>query len=359
MDKIIVNAPALRKTGGLTILHQFIEAIPEDGIDYLVFIDDSISVVTTQKNIQLIPINVRSFVKRLIWDAFGAKKWLKENNINPLVAVSLQNTNFRINTSCRNYIYYHQPIPLYSYNWSLLKIKERSFWYYKHCYPFFVKLFINPKTEIFVQLEFIKTAFANKFNFPKNKIHVIFPKIELPALSESSNISIAKDKINIFYPAAPSVYKNHLILFKSLLIIDKALSKKLVLYLTNTSNEFQIQGVFKNIEIVFLGKLSHSEIVWLFNNVNALVFPSYIETLGLPLIEAAYFGLPIIAADLPYSREVLDGYKGVTYIDYQDAKGWGIAINSLCLSEKITFKPFKKENTKSWEYFFSKIKEGL
>jgi len=39
------------------------------------------------------------------------------------------------------------------------------------------------------------------------------------------------------------------------------------------------------------------------------LFPSYIETFGLPLIEAAAFGLPIGVANEAYAHEVLKGYN--------------------------------------------------
>ena len=39
-----------------------------------------------------------------------------------------------------------------------------------------------------------------------------------------------------------------------------------------------------------------------------MIFPSLCETLGLPLQEAMSAGLPVLAADLPYAREVCGDY---------------------------------------------------
>ena len=38
----------------------------------------------------------------------------------------------------------------------------------------------------------------------------------------------------------------------------------------------------------------------------ALVFPSLIESMGLPLIEANMFGIKVLSSDLPYSHEILN-----------------------------------------------------
>ena len=42
----------------------------------------------------------------------------------------------------------------------------------------------------------------------------------------------------------------------------------------------------------------------LYANSRALIFPSKSESFGLPLVEAANMGLPIIAAELDYVRDV-------------------------------------------------------
>jgi glycosyltransferase involved in cell wall biosynthesis len=355
---IIINATALRNSGALTILYQFIDAIPDDSFKYLLFVDESVSLNSIPENVQIEFLNVRSFIKRFWWDAFGLKKWLKQHNICPEIALSLQNTNFRLNKTCPNYVYYHQSIPLFPFKWNCLKKDERPLWFYKNIYPFFVKLFINSQTEVFVQLNYIKDAFSTKYNFPKDKIHVVFPKIEISSSDENKKdaINIDKNKLNLFYPATLFFYKNHDILFKAFSMIDKKLSQKIALYL---SVEFDFNTIynFENIEIVSLGQIPRSEMFYWYTNVDALVFPSYIETLGLPLLEAASLGLPIVASDLSYAREVLEGYEGISYISYHDAKAWGNEILKLSLNPKNKFSPFQINNKNSWDDLFRIIKQ--
>ena len=356
---IIVNASALRSGGALTILRQFISEIPEDDFEYRVFVDESVSFSVLKENIQIVQVNARSFIRRFIWDAWGLNRWIMRNHIHPLAAISLQNTNFRLTECCPNFIYYHQPIPVYKNRWSLFRQEERSLWFYKYIYPFFVHLFINSRTEIFVQLEFIKNGFAERFSFDKNKIHVVFPNLEIPQPVHNPEIQIDKDAINLFYPAANIIYKNHQVLIDSFSVIDKDLKQDVVLYLTIGKDELKIDDVYENIRIVFLGKITHEQVVWLYQQVDALVFPSYIETLGLPLIEAASLGLHVITSDLAYSREVLKGYLGVTYVSYNNANEWGRSIQEICSEKNRKFEPFTKNGNKSWKDFFAIIKKQL
>ncbi|MCG8588002.1 MAG: glycosyltransferase family 4 protein, partial [Proteobacteria bacterium] len=54
----------------------------------------------------------------------------------------------------------------------------------------------------------------------------------------------------------------------------------------------------------FLGGVPHAEMASYFKGALALVFPSFIETFGFPLLEAMAAGTPIVASDIPVFREV-------------------------------------------------------
>ncbi|WNM27803.1 glycosyltransferase family 1 protein [Demequina capsici] len=56
--------------------------------------------------------------------------------------------------------------------------------------------------------------------------------------------------------------------------------------------------------VVMPGAVSPGELRWLYENAAALAFPTLDEGYGLPMIEAAAFGLPVIASDIPALREV-------------------------------------------------------
>jgi len=55
-----------------------------------------------------------------------------------------------------------------------------------------------------------------------------------------------------------------------------------------------------------LGLLPHREVMALYRHAKALVFPSKGESFGLPLIEARDLGLPILAGELDYVRDICE-----------------------------------------------------
>ncbi|AEF84125.1 WfbF [Treponema primitia ZAS-2] len=357
---IVVNASALRIGGALTILYQFIAALPDDDYQYIVFVHKSIENLQFKLNLRIIYVDKSSPIKRVLWDAFGLRNWLKLNNIIPIASVSLQNTSFRINNDCPNFIYFHQLIPLYPYKWTALSYEQiKRFFVNKILYKYFVKRYFDEFTEIFVQLKCTKDAFVKTFKFNQNRVHIIYPSIYLPEPVNKSGLFIDNQKLNIFFPATPYSYKNHSILIKTFKYIDILLKKKITLYLTCSPKEIHNPYSFKNIDIIFLGTLKHSEVVCLYTKLDVLVFPSFLESFGLPLIEAASFGLPIIASDLPYAREVLKDYSGATFVKYNDYHKWGKELLRLSFEPKNKYKSLKIDEKKSWNELYKIIEKKI
>jgi glycosyltransferase involved in cell wall biosynthesis len=60
------------------------------------------------------------------------------------------------------------------------------------------------------------------------------------------------------------------------------------------------------LQIEILGAISRDAVLSLYRNSGALVFPSLLESFGLPLIEARQVGLAVLASEFDYVRDVLD-----------------------------------------------------
>ncbi len=74
--------------------------------------------------------------------------------------------------------------------------------------------------------------------------------------------------------------------------------------------------------VYLLGKVSYNEIFNFYKNADIFVFPSVEETFGIPLIEAMYFNLPVVASD------------GNEYKEYF------IPFNEIADNKVIYFDPF-------------------
>lgn len=343
MDKfIIVNATALDQSGALSIVKQFVENIPENAINWLIFVSDRILLEGDRLNVRIEPIaKVKPMHKRFWWDVVGLNKWLKQKGIEPIACVSLQNTGFHVyKKHIPHFIYYHQSIPFFPYSWNPLKAEQRSLWFYKHIYPIFVKLFLKKDTKIFVQLDFIKEGFAKKFHHPINNIEIFFPSVVKPKTDLS--IALSDNYLNLFYPATSFFYKNHKVVREA----ASKLEMNVKFYFTLPKD-----GSFGCIECI--GTIPYEQVCSMYRACDALVFPSYIETFGLPLIEAAMTGLPILVSDLPYAREVLYGYEGAVFVKYNNSDAWTKAIGNLKKGKR--FRPLDVSQRPSWRELFESI----
>ena len=347
-NTIVVNATALDASGALGILRQFVDNIPvATQYRWVIFSSDKVDVVSNNPQVDIVPIsNVKPLVRRFLWDAFGVKRWLSQRKIVPIATISLQNTGFNCGYNVPNFIYYHQSISLLNFRWNVFNKEQRSLWFYKNIYPVFIRLFLRDTTEIFVQLEYIKDLFAKKFGVKDEKIHVISPTVYIPQDRSIEDITLDEERINLFYPATPFFYKNHSVLVNAI----KSANNTSKLYFTCNPGEIVNNT---NDRIEYLGRISYERVLSMYKSCDALVFPSFIETYGLPLIEAATLGVPIIAADLPYAREVLEGYDGVMFVSHDNVSGWAEAISKL--EKGLRYKPMQMKNRSSWEKLFSII----
>ena len=363
MDNIIlVNATASKSGGALTILKEYLSELRKSDKEtiYYVFCGTDLLEYNTD-NIRIVKVKTQGFgmggLKRLFWDYAGLFLFCKMNKIRPNLIISFQNTGVLF-PNVKQLIYYHQPIPLFKHKWKFYRKDESILFFYKKIYPFFIRLLLNKNTEFVVQQEFIKKLFSNKFHINDDKIHVIVPDINLSFESKIQKIVLDQRKFHIFYPTNLAKYKNYYILFEAISEIKKMspeISEKLILHITLDKNNEYLKHKISKFQISdnlnFLGTIPYKEVISYYNSVNLLVFPSYIETLGLPLIEAAYFGLPILVSDLDYARELLHEYKGVTFVQFDNSEKWANAIIALSKTNQ-KFDSFKRNSIhNSWSKF--------
>ena len=77
--------------------------------------------------------------------------------------------------------------------------------------------------------------------------------------------------------------------------------------------------------VLWIRDASDTEIQWAYTYCSALVYPSISEGFGLPLVEAAHFGLPILCSDIPVFHEIASDHA--EYFKVNDENALIRAIN--------------------------------
>jgi glycosyltransferase involved in cell wall biosynthesis len=61
----------------------------------------------------------------------------------------------------------------------------------------------------------------------------------------------------------------------------------------------------KNLKVKFHGTLSRDSVNELYDSCDFSIYPSLVDSFGLPLIKAANHGCKVIASNLPYVHEII------------------------------------------------------
>jgi len=374
LNKIVfVNATAAIKGGALTILKQFLEGISiyfKENIYYYVFCSSEELKTYERENIQIINnIKENNWLDRIRWDLYGLKKWSKRKGIKADLIISFQNTGVFYYNNIKQLIYLHQSIPFSEgVNWDFFNKDERILWFYKNIYKKLIKLTLKSNSYIVVQTEWMKNAVMEQFNWNSKRISVIKPNIKSIAVEKTSKIDFNKNEFHLFYPANNAVYKNHELIINALKYIKDnkpEIYKNLILHFTldrtlDNNRNAVLVNLTKNLrvdeQIRYEGKMPYERVLSFYKSCNLMLFPSYIETFGLPLIEAASFGMPILAAEMDYAREVIGDYEGVKFLDHKDSKLWAENIIDL-YNKRIKYSPYNINYETSWKDFFKLIEK--
>lgn len=361
LKNIMVNATSATIGGSLTILNQFIENI-DNGLDknkkYYIFVPIT-SPLKSFDNVVIIPIMAKKYIDRINWDLNGMKRWCKKNDIKPDLIISLQNTAVAFG-GVPQIIYLHQSLPYAKESsWNILKKDERKMWFYKYIYKMWINLSVKKQHYIVVQTEWMKEA-IKKSGYNENKIIVSRPKINPIDINKVKKLD-KKNKKYLFYPAADYKYKNHTIVVEAMkILLDKdpqiVNDIRIIFTLDKEANinekiiKYGLDGTIK-----LIGSLKYEDVLSYYRSSDIILFPSYVETFGLPLVEASYFEKTIIASDCFYSREVLDGYNMVDFVKYNDASSWSNAIIENLKHNKGNNIPYNQNGENGWEKIFNLI----
>ena len=166
-------------------------------------------------------------------------------------------------------------------------------------------IYLKNADNYFVQNLVMKNLLL-KLGFSDNAVRVMPYK----NLDPIEIIDTEKEADSFIYVASDEPHKNHNNLVEAWRILAKE-GVKPILYLT-IDNETKLYNNIQDLveqyglKIRIKTKLTRDELLAYYQKVEALIYPSYFECFGIPIVEAQNFDLPIIAAELDYVRDLVD-----------------------------------------------------
>ncbi|MFM2484511.1 glycosyltransferase [Celerinatantimonas yamalensis] len=347
--KVVVISGQNCTSGGILSIYEdfLLELSKKDNIKIFAIVNSKKLFKNKDEKITYIeiPKSKKSWLLRLfyeyIWFYFLSKKiksdlWISMHDITPNVKTK------KLITYC------HNPSPFYKFKWTDFFL-DWKFGLFTLFYSSLYSINIKKNDHVIVQQVWIKKEFEQRFNIN----NVIVSK---PANDFLDNIKGCKnprefesnESFKFFYPSYPRVFKNFEVICEAVKIIESSGDFNFSVLITVDGYEnryanklYNRYGTVKN--IIFSGLMSREEVFDYYNQCDVLIFPSKLETWGLPISEFKAYNKPMILANEKYTKETIAGYDKVILFESNDAHALARIMINFILKNKVLFNNYKKD----------------
>jgi len=252
---------------------------------------------------------------------------------------SLHDTTPRVQAR-RQAVYCHTSFPF-------LKVKPRDFrmdvkiplfaLFTRYAYRFFVRR----NRYLVVQQDWFREGLSSLLPFPRERIIVAPPRFEAPSIPDTSDTQ----EVPIFlYPASPDCHKNFETLCEAARLLEDEVGRgrfRVILTIDGSENRYAawVRKKWGSVSSVdFRGFLPKEDLYGLYGAAAALVFPSRVETWGLPISEFLPTGKPLLLADLPYAHQSASGSAATAFFPAEDPKALASLMHALIDGGRAAFR---------------------
>ena len=345
MDKpvlkhIVISAVNIRRGGTLTVLRDCLRYLSSCGeYDVTAIVHDKSLCLYEGINYIEIPWSVKGWLRRL-WCEYVTMERLSGKMPPVDLWFSLHDTTPRVHAK-KHAVYCHTSFPF-------LKVHLRDFFmnpkivmfslFTKYAY----RIGVGKNDYLVVQQEWFRKGLAGLTGFPEERIIVSPPAFKSLPLEDMAD---KEDRPIFFYPSGPDCHKNFETLLKASEIAENTVGKdkfKVVITLSGAENRYACWlykkwGHLSSVD--FHGYMDKEELCSYYSRAACLVFPSRVETWGLPISEFKVTGRPMILADLPYAHETSAGAGKVAFFNFGSPEQLADLMIDILRRNFINFDP--------------------
>ncbi len=318
---LVVSAVNFTEGGPLTILREFVttaSAVLPSNWTIVVFVHDRSLLEMTRPKVVEIPKAKGGWLYRLYveWVQFAEYS----RTLRPDVWLSLHDITPRVGR-IRQAVYCHNPMPFYNLRLRDVWLDPRTL-IYRAAYGLIYRLNIRRNYLVIVQQSWMRDAFR-RWTGGQARIVVAHPSLDTSLIDSEIQPPGESTRTIFLYPALPRVFKNVELICRAVERLEKLQTWGGEVILTIEGNENRYArwlhrrfGALRTIR--FAGRQSAQQMRELYGLASCLIFPSKLESWGLPITEAKRYRLPMLIANLPYARETVGNYDRVNFIDVDD-----------------------------------------
>jgi len=286
-----------------------------------------------------------------------SKRW------KPYLWFSLHDISPNVDAEIRA-VYCHNASPFKSVSTSDLFFQPILF-FFTLFYKLLYRINIKKNNYVVVQQNWLKNEFLSMFQINTEKLLVCYPVITTKnSVVKGESCNMKKDIFTFFYPALARPFKNFEVIGEAVKLLNKNGLYKFRVVITIEGNENNyakfIHKKYGHLEqINFIGILSFDKVQECYATADALLFPSTLETWGLPITEFKSYEKPILLSKLPYAYETLGEYDKGSFFDPLNPNELAEKMKELMIGSIEYDLTSVSENMvlKGWSELFNKILE--
>lgn len=359
MRKMVLSGINLYEGGPLAIYYDCLEAIKELGIykryHIIAFVHKK-SLFKKYKdiiNFIELPKSRKNYAYRLYYEYFFFKKYSNNHDID--IWISLHDITPNVKAK-KLYTYCHNPSPFMEKEFSKVRysLKNVAFSYF---YKYLYRINISSASAVIVQQDWMREEFKKMYSI--DNIIVARPDVKVDFVIKK--MQNKKEKKIFVYPAFPRFFKNFELICEACKYLEKD-NFEIWLTIDGSENQYsrEIRKKYSGLkQIRWIGIQKREKIFEIYDIADCLIFPSKLETWGLPISEFKLTQKDILLVDLPYAHETLGEYEKVMFFRQNDPEQLAKCMK-MEIEEKPIYSPQKKINIskpfyKGWKELLEKI----
>lgn len=365
--KIVISAVNIIEGGALTILRECLQFLSK-------WDNNSCKIIAIVHNKNLcqfdnieyieVPWAKRNWLNRFYCEYYFLSKLNK--TIKADIWLSLHDTTPNIDAKVRA-VYCHNASPFYSPKLTDIKYSYKEYLFSKF-YRYLYNINIKKNSYVIVQQQWLRNEFSQLFKLPSSKIIVAPPIQKMNQVQRLNEDVSTADIKTFFYPAFPRTFKNFQDICDACLILSsKGIHNYRVIFTIDGSENKYARDIVKKYshltELSFSGLLKPKQVLEMYSITDCLLFPSKLETWGLPISEFIQFNKPMIIADLPYAHETSNGGKQIAFYEVSNPLHLANLMHSVINNNLEAFRPNTQQKLEpptayNWDEVFNLLMEN-
>ena len=318
--RVVVNAINLTGRGGRTILADCLAALDRAmpaGWVATAYVAPGTPAAALARVRQIeLPRRWNSWLDRLWFELRGLGKLEESRTVS--LFLSLQGASARLRSD-RKAIYCHQNLPLAPLGASPLR--HRRFAMQRLIFDFLYRFAIGKRDWVVVQQQWTREAFRRRYGH--RRVIVARPVAMEGARAVFRNPAAGVGRLHILCPLAAFPNKDVETAIEVARLL-RAAGLDFGMTLTIDPSEGAYAAELSRVaaavpEIRLVGLLSPEALAAAYRSHQLLLYPSRVESWGLPLSEGKAHGIGIVATDHPYAHEAIGDYDGAAFFPAGDA----------------------------------------